>query len=95
MESQIQTQGIGELRRRIQYHVQRTQVQLQDQLIDLDEITELEDSSLFKIARKDSYVSQFESDLIAGFVIMADLDLRVIQRHGYTLFDFFSDIGGI
>ena len=61
----------------------------------LDEVTELLDSSVFSM--KEVYESPFLLDkgLLQGYSIMMSMDQLVIERSGYTLLDVLSDIGGI
>ena len=48
-ESQIDEILLGSWQHLIEYRIQRTELQLQDLAIDLDEVTELQDSSVFSL----------------------------------------------
>ena len=63
--------------------------------INLDHITELEDSSVFKIESKGNRPMDFDPTLIALVRFEMNLDLKIIERTGYTFLDYLSDIGGI
>ena len=63
--------------------------------MELDEITELENSNLFKLERVPTRPFEFfEEDVMAvGFEL--DLDLRKIERSSYTILDVLADVGGL
>ena len=64
-------------------------------LIDLDSVTELDDSSIFTLNREPD--RSYEKDYNAQFDLTIEMDFDIIQfkRQGYHIFDFISDIGGI
>lgn len=68
---------------------------MQDLPVNLDEITELKDSSAFKLIEKTSGTYPHEQTLIYGVRIVMGKDLIVIERTGYTILDFLSDVGGL
>ena len=86
---------MGSWQHRFQFYVQKTELSLQDLSIDLDELTELSDSSLFTVRPASLMPYGFDDQVIQGIQIMMDLDLRVIQRTGYTVLDIMSDVGGL
>ena len=63
--------------------------------IDLDEITELEDTSVFKLIQMPQIHSDLTQDIIFQIPFYLDSDRTVIQRDGYTAIDILSDIGGL
>ena len=68
---------------------------LQDEIINLDELTELRDASIFEIQPKPvkSYEKSFDVQL--DITIEMNLDQLVIARDGYTSLDLLSDVGGM
>ena len=68
---------------------------MQDGTINLDEITELNDASLFSL---DSLpLRPYEKDFYtqADIYIEVNFDQRVVERDVYTFLDLLSDIGGL
>lgn len=64
--------------------------------VDLDEITENEHSSLFKLEYKNSKTyEQANENLQMEIIIELNRDLQVIERTSYNIFDILSDVGGI
>ena len=68
---------------------------MQDLAVDLDELTELEDSSVFKLEQKNSRPFEREPTFIIGLAFEMNYDLNVVSRNTYNIFDLLSDIGGI
>ena len=68
---------------------------MQDELVDLDDITNLENSEVFKFTLQASRPQEVHPELIVGLSFEFSLDLTVIERTGYTVLDVLSDIGGI
>ena len=68
---------------------------MQDEYINLDEITELEDASVFKLEMLPLRSYEKDYDVQLDVTIEMNLDQRVISREGYTTFDLISDIGGM
>lgn len=65
-------------------------------MINLDEVTELQDSSVFRLVRMPSAPAEMELDnFIFGTGIQMNLDQTVISRTGYTFLDVLSDVGGL
>ena len=64
-------------------------------LIDLDSVTELENTSIFTL--NPHLDRSYEKDDNAQFDLTIEVDFDVInyKRQGYHIFDFISDIGGI
>ena len=64
-------------------------------MINLDDFTELEDGSIFKIESQPlmSYEKDYDVQMDISFEM--NLDQKVIARAGYTSLDYISDIGGM
>ena len=69
-------------------------------MLNLDSMTELEDSSVFyfeemptRLYEKDNFVQMEISVEMNQYI--NNLDLTVISREGYSIFDLISDIGGM
>ena len=63
--------------------------------MNLDDITGLNDDSLFRLKPSKFVPFKKEEDLIQGVIIGMDLNLNVVDRSGYTLLDVLSDVGGL
>ena len=72
----------------------QTELSLQDLAINLDEVTELQDSSVFSLKRGDVSHTNKKSVLFA-IQLEIDYDKILIERNGYTIMDFLADIGGL
>ena len=68
---------------------------MQDELIDLDDVTKLENSDVFLLTPLSTRVEESYPELLMGLSFESNLDLTVIERTGYTILDVLSDIGGI
>ena len=68
---------------------------MQDEFLDLDEITLYEDASVFELEPKQISPYTFDDDVMANISIEMNLDLKFVSREGYTILDLISDIGGI
>jgi len=68
---------------------------LQDRFINLDDITELEDQSVFRFNIEPFKSYEKDYDVQVDITIEMDLNLTVILREGYTVLDWVSDIGGM
>ena len=68
---------------------------MQDEIENLDDFTELEDTSVFKLemANPKPYEKDYNAQM--DITIEMNLDQEVIARTGYTFLDYLSDIGGI
>lgn len=84
-----------QVRQTYPYRIAQTHLFLQDEIIHLDDITELEDPQLFTLEPLPS--RSYEKDLDTWFdlTIEMNMNLELIQRNGYTVLDLLSDIGGI
>ena len=73
-----------------------TQLELQDLALNLDSITQLEDSSVFKLEPLFPRSAEIEGPyLVAQVSFEMNLDVVRIARDGYTVIDMLSDIGGM
>ena len=77
------------------FKITTTQLYLQDEIIALDEITELEDASVFKLEMLPLRSYEKDYDVQLDITIEMNLDQSVISREGYTSLDLISDIGGM
>ena len=84
-----------QVRQTYPYRIANTHLFLQDEIINLDDFTELEDPQLFTLEPLPS--RSYEKDLDTWFdlTIEMNMNLELIQRNGYTVLDLLSDIGGI
>ena len=62
--------------------------------MDLDDLTSLEDSTIFKLEKTDTRPFEFYPEAIMAISFEMDLDLRVIERSIENIVDVMSDIGG-
>lgn len=71
------------------------EVELQDELINLDEITEIANATNFLVTRGLS--RSFEQNDITqmDLVFVRDLDYKKINRSQYSILDIISDVGGL
>ena len=76
------------------YKVSRTELQLQDLHIDLDEVTELVDSSAFKLEQVQMRPFEWSPATVMALSIEMRLDQLVISRETVTVMDVIADIGG-
>ena len=75
--------------------VSLSQIFLQDLLINLDDITELEDGTIFGIEPLPIRSQEKDYNIAMEITFERNLDLKVIMREGYTILDYLSDIGGM
>ena len=68
---------------------------LQDRFINLDELTELEDDTVFRFKIEPFKSYEKDYDVQVDITIEMDLNLTVVAREGYTVLDWVSDIGGM
>ena len=64
-------------------------------VIDLDELTGLEDSSIFRLSPASLLPAAKEEDLLFGIRIGINYNQNIVQRSGYTVLDVLSDVGGL
>ena len=77
------------------FKISQTRLFLQDEAINLDDLTELEDGTIFSL--DEMSIRSYEKDKHAQIDITIEMDLSelVIARDGYTFLDYLSDIGGM
>ena len=68
---------------------------MQDELINLDDLTELQDASVFKIEMETERSYERDLETIQDIRIEMNRDLTRIVREGYTVLDWISDVGGM
>ena len=64
-------------------------------MINLDDITELEDGSVFSFDQMPLRPYEKDLDVVIEVSVELNLDQVVIAREGYTILDYISDIGGM
>ena len=79
----------------IPFKISQTKVILQDEILNLDDLTEIENESIFKLEMQPIRPYEKDYDVQMEFTIEMNLDLLVIARSGYTFLDWMSDIGGM
>ena len=77
------------------FKVTNTQLLLQDEFLNLDDLTELDDATIFKLEKLSTQPYERDSWTAFDVTVEMNLDQVVIARQGYTVLDFFSDIGGM
>ena len=75
--------------------VSQTALELQDLALDLDQVTELQDSRVFRLKEGNAMPSYNEKDLVQGVILSLSLDQSLIERRGYTILDILSELGGL
>lgn len=76
------------------YRVKRTQLGLQDLQANLDDLTESEFTSLFKIEKADTRPFEWSPETMMAISFELDQDLIVVERDITNIMDVISDIGG-
>ena len=61
----------------------------------LDDVTELQDSTLFDSVQLPSRPDETDPWLVASVALEMDMNLRIIERNIFGVLDFLSDIGGL
>ena len=79
----------------IPFKISRTSLELQDMLVDFDEMTELNDKSVFEFEELLTRPWTFDKVTLANISVEMNLDLKILKREGYTALDLISDIGGM
>lgn len=87
----IQTQ----VQQEVPFKIVREEVLLQDEIVEFDDLTQLENSNLFKFERMPARPFEFFEEDVMGVGIELDLDLRRIERSNYSLLDVLADVGGL
>ena len=77
------------------FQVARTLLNLQDKFINLDEITELEDSGMFNLKQAPSKPFEFNEIDMQAVSFQINLDMTIIDREIISVLDVLSDIGGL
>ena len=79
----------------IPFKVTKTQLDLQDLHIDLDDLTELTSEYPFKLEQMPTVTYEKDDIVQMEFTVEINSDLLSIERHGYTMIDLLSDVGGV
>ena len=77
------------------FKVSITKLLLQDEILNLDDLTEIEDDTVFALEQLPTKSYEKDYDVQLDITIEMNLDQLVIARDGYTFLDFVSDIGGM
>ena len=77
------------------YTLSQTQLFLQDQAINLDDLTELDDNTIFKLEPLPAQSYEKDYNAQSDITIEVNPQQRVVARDGYTFLDLLSDVGGI
>ena len=77
------------------YQVSRTELHLQDEFVNFDEVTELKDSTLFKSNPLFPRPYEFNDSSMIAVSIEYNPDLIVIERNITTILDLLADVGGL
>lgn len=96
LESEIEKVNINGSHTRQAFKIHKTELSLQDLVMDFDELTELKDSSVFQLKKSETIIYDKQAwDFEKGVEIQMDFDLNMIERSSYTALDVLSDVGGI
>ena len=76
------------------FRVLLSELELQDKAFNFDEVT-LESDDLFTIVPQPVVIQESVDGVISAASFEMSLDMRHIERIGYTFLDLLSDIGGI
>ena len=68
---------------------------MQDEPTNLDDLTELEDASIFRLEQLSTKSYEKDYSVQLDITIEKNLNQVVIARDGYTILDFLSDVGGV
>ena len=64
-------------------------------MINLDDLTEIEYHSIFQLDALPTRSYEKDHDTQLEITIEMNLSQRMVARDGYTILDYFSDIGGM
>ena len=74
--------------------IQRTELLLQDEFVNFDDVTLLEDSTLFRF--KAAFPRpQIIDETLFSVSLEYDSDLHVVERSFTTMIDILADVGGL
>ena len=79
----------------IPFNVFTTELLLQDELVNLDDLTELKDQTVFRLKQLPTKSFEKNYDVQMDITIEMNLNQLVVARDGYTALDLLSDIGGM
>ena len=77
-----------------QLKIQRTMVDLQDLAIDLEELTQLEDPSLFSYRAYQQWPDRWDPNMVFGINFSMELSQELVERKLITVVDLLAEIGG-
>ena len=77
-----------------EFKVKQTDIFLQDLALNLDSLTLFDDQTPFLLTRQPaSLIDSYYTVCRLGLTL--SMDLKVVERAGYTILDLLSDVGGI
>ena len=77
------------------FMVSTTQLILQDEFLNLDDLTELNDASVFRLDSMPVRSYEKDYDTVTDITFEMNVNQKVIARSGYTVLDFLGDVGGL
>ena len=86
---------LGQWYTRVIFEINQTELALQDLALNLDELTELQDSSVFRLQEGSTQPIHDHRKILFGILIQMNMDQTLIERNGYTILDLLSDVGGL
>lgn len=84
-----------QVRQTIPFKVTKTELDLQDLDIDLDDFTEYTDISPFKLEKQPAQSYEFDDGVQLDVFIEMNFDKKFIKRNIYNYIDLLSDVGGL
>lgn len=76
--------------------ISKTELFLQDKAIDLDDLTELQDASVFKFQKQQIRIRNIAApEFLVSVQIEMGYDLNIVVRTTYNFLDLLSDVGGV
>ena len=79
----------------IPFKVSSTALSLQDEYINLDELTVLKDATVFSIEKQAALPYEKDLNVQIDLTVEMNLDQKVVFRGVYSVLDYLSDVGGI
>ena len=77
------------------YRISRSELNLQDEPINLDALTEYKDTTIFSTDRLNNRPNELFDDFVSSLDFEANLDKIVIERINYTILDAMAAVGGL
>ena len=77
------------------YKVTKTEVQLQDRVVNLDDLTLFEDIGVFTLEAMHLRPYELNPSVVTAMSFEVNPDVQVVERVNYTFLDAMSDVGGL